>query len=137
MFYLRHTQGGQQIQELATLVRSISEVRLLFTYNQEPSITVRTTASQSELVEWLVVQLDQAKPIEVEYRVSGDDDEVVRIFPLSMAQTPQQLNALATQVRTETKVRRLFAYTTRRVIAIRSTKAQLAQARELLYRGRL
>jgi len=137
MFYLRHTQGGQQIQELATVVCSISEVRLLFTYNQEPSITVRTTASQSELVEWLVRQLDQTKPIEVEYRVSNDDDEVVRIFPLSMAQTPQQLNALATQVRTETKVRRLFTYTTRRVIAMRGTKAQLAQARELLYRGRL
>jgi len=137
MFYLQHTHGGQEIQDLATVVRSISEVRRLFTYNQEPLITVRTTASQSELVDWLVVQLDQAKPIEVEYRVSGDDDEVVRIFPLSMAQTPQQLHALATQVRTETKVRRLFTYTTRRVIAIRGTKAQLAQARELLYRGRL
>ncbi len=136
MFYLKNTNAGQELQELATLVRSLTGIRRLITYTFEPSITVRSTLGQTALAEWLVIQLDKPLKRELEYRVSGGDDDVVRLFPVP-GETPQQLQRIAQQVRTETHIPRVLTYPAIRVLALRGTVEQLAQAKDLIYRNRL
>jgi hypothetical protein len=59
VFYLNHANTPQQLQEVVTLVRSIADVRRLFTYNELRAFAARGTADQIALVSWLVEQLDQ------------------------------------------------------------------------------
>ena len=59
VFYLKHANSPQQLQEVVTLVRSIADVRRLYTYNELRAFAARGTADQIALVAWLVEQLDQ------------------------------------------------------------------------------
>ncbi|MDP8979203.1 MAG: hypothetical protein M3O35_01285 [Acidobacteriota bacterium] len=139
VFYVAHAGSDQSFQELATLVRTIGDVRRLFTYNAPRAIAVRGTAEQMGLAEWLVDQLDQppgaAKPGRHEYSVSGpgDPDNLVRIFSLSHAATVQRLQEVATQVRVMTQARRLFTYNAPRIIAVRGTPSQVEHADQLIH----
>ncbi|MBY0508497.1 MAG: hypothetical protein K2X03_31590 [Bryobacteraceae bacterium] len=132
MFHLKNTKTVQGLQQLATLVRSISGVRRLMTYAPEPTLTIRTTAQQSALAEWLVTWLDQPLISRPEYRVPGGADDLVRLFPVPKA--PEALHQLATRIRQETKVTRIFTYDLGGAIAVRGTAAQLDQASALITR---
>ncbi len=59
VFYLKHADTPEQLQEIVTLVRSIADVRRMFTYNALRAFAARGTADQLALVSWLVEQLDQ------------------------------------------------------------------------------
>ena len=138
VFYIAHAGSVQSFQELATLVRTISDARRLFTYGAPRAIAVRGIAAQMGLAEWLVDQLDQppgaAKSGRHEYSVPGpgDPDSLVRIFSLSHAATVQRLQEVATQVRVMTQARRLFTYNAPRIIAVRGTPSQVEHADQLI-----
>ena len=59
VFYLTNTPTVQDFQEVATLVRTIGEIRRVFTYNSPRALVVRGTASQTALADWLVANLNQ------------------------------------------------------------------------------
>ncbi len=59
VFYIKHANTPQELQEIVTLVRSVADVRRLFTYNELRAFAARGTADQIALVAWLVEQLDQ------------------------------------------------------------------------------
>jgi hypothetical protein len=138
VFYVPHTETVQNLQEVATVVRSIGEIRRLFTYHAPRAIVVRGTAEQIDLAEWLVHELDQpanaATSVTREYMVPGpgDPDNVVRVFSLKHAATQQRLQEIAVQVRTMTQVRRLFTYNAPRIIALRGTPGQVEQANQMI-----
>ena len=86
VFHLAHVPTPRTLQEVATDVRTIANIRRLFTYAESSVITARGGASQIALAEWLMNQLDQpasqaargtASP---EYRPSGTIDDVVLRF---------------------------------------------------------
>ena len=99
---------------------------------------MRGTAAEMALGEWLVKQLDQPAsapprtPDPHEYRPSGSVDDVVRVFFLSHADTPQRLQQIATEVRTTTAVKRLFTYNGPHAMTLRGTAAQIAWADRLI-----
>lgn len=133
VFYLTNTRDVRDLQEVATLVRAVSGMRRLFTYNQPRMITVRGTQQQVALAEWLVKELDQPnRQASPEYRVSADGDDIVRVFYVPGASSVQSLQETATLIRSTTMVRRLFTYNAPRAIALRGTGAQIAQAEQLL-----
>ena len=138
VFYLVHTETVQNLQEVATLVRSISDIRRLFVYTSPRAIATRGTPEQIGLAEWLVNELDQpanaATSGKREYSVPGpgDPDNVVRVFSLTHAGTAQRLQEIAVQVRTMTQVRRLFTYNESRIIALRGTPGQVEQADQMI-----
>ncbi len=138
VFYLSHTGTLQDFQQVATLIRTIGDIRRMFTYNAPTVIAMRGTAEQAALAEWMVQQLDQPPNAVVagkrEYLVQGpgDPDNVVRVFSLTHAETPQRLQEIGTQVRTLTNVRRLFTYNAPRIIALRGTPGQVEQADQLI-----
>lgn len=136
IFYPAHTGSPQGLQEIATDVRSIGNIRRLFTYDQSAALIARGTAAEMALAEWLVKQLDASAPPRTadphEYRPSGSVDDVVRVFFLTHADSPQRLQQIATEVRTTTEVKRLFTYNGPHALTLRGTAAQIAWADRLI-----
>jgi hypothetical protein len=63
--------------------------------------------------------------------VPDSHDDIVSVFYLARAKTPQELVTIATQIRTETKVQREFIYNTPRAVAVRGTSEQVARAEQM------
>jgi general secretion pathway protein D len=61
VFYLRNPTSVQEFQEIVTTVRSVSDVRRMFTFNAQNAIVVRDTVDKVALVEKLLHDFDKAK----------------------------------------------------------------------------
>jgi hypothetical protein len=130
----------QDFQEATTLVRAITAIPHLFIYNAPRIVALRGTASQMALSGWLFKELDRPANAETsgraaeihEYRVSGGGDDIVRVFYVPAVPTPGDLQQLAVRVRTQTAARRLFTCNARKLIALRGTTEQTAQAARLI-----
>ncbi|MEK7753816.1 MAG: tetratricopeptide repeat protein, partial [Acidobacteriota bacterium] len=61
VFYLQNVTTVQELQEIATNVRSVTDIRRLFTYNSQNAIVVRASADQVALAEKLIQDLDKPK----------------------------------------------------------------------------
>ena len=135
VFYLTHTPTAQEFQEVCTLIRSITDIRRLFTYYAPRAVALRATATQMAFAEWMFSEMD--KPAqgddssEHEYRLAGGGDNVARIFYLPQVETVQRFQEIATSVRATTGVRRLFTYNAPRAVALRGTADQIALADRL------
>lgn len=138
VFYLTHAETSQNLQEAAVVVRGIGDIRRVFTYNAPKAIAVRGTVEQTGLAEWLINELDGPADADNknkrEYTVPGpgDPDNVVRVFSLTHAPTVQRLQEVATQVRTQTQVRRIFTYGAPKMMALRGTPGQVEQANQII-----
>ena len=144
VFYLKHNESAQELQEIATVVRSIGDIRRLFTHNTTRALVLRGTGGQIAMADWLVNELDNAaspqalaqnsqNPAPREFRLAGGGGEdLVRVFYLTHAGTVQRLQEIAVQVRTMTQIRRIFTYTAPRVLALRGTDSQIALADRLI-----
>lgn len=126
----------QQLQEVATLIRSTGEIRRLFTYNSPRAIVLRGSADQLNLAAWLFNDLnstpEERAKLSHQYQMAAGPENVVRVFYTSQTGTVQQFQTLATKVRTATGIRRMFTYNTPRAIAARGTAEQIAQAERML-----
>src|SRR5207249_8122781 len=98
------------------------------------AMVLRGTADQMAVADWLFNDLDKQSrsPGMHEYRLPGSGDDVVRVFYLTHAGTPQQLQEIATQVRSMAEIRRLFIYNAPRAMALRGTASQIALADRLI-----
>jgi hypothetical protein len=129
VFYLRHTETVQHLNEAATLIRSIGEMRRLFTYSSRRAIALRGTAEQIALADWLLRELD--KPTDSskhEFPLPASVDDLVRVFHLKHSESVQDFNELATLIRSIGQMRRLFTDNSQRAIALRGTPVQIALA---------
>jgi hypothetical protein len=133
IFHLKPTLAIQELQEVATLVRSISEIRRLFTFNPTRAIAVRGTPEQIQLAQWLVTQLDKpaaSTSAPGDFRMLNGD--IVKIFYLPSAESPAQLQQIAVKVRQTTAVPRLFTYNAPKAMAIRGTSTQIEEAARMV-----
>jgi hypothetical protein len=130
VFYLTHASTPQELQEIVTTVRSVADIPRVFIYNALNAVAVRGNNQQITLAAWLVGQLNQpanvAAPAPHEYKLPGDD--MARVFELTNPQTPQQLQEIATLIRSIGDIHRLFVCNDRRAVALRGTAEQLALA---------
>jgi hypothetical protein len=139
VFYLPYTSTVQQFQEVATLVRTIGDIRQVFTYNAPKAMTVRGTPDQVALADWLIHEL--AKPVTAETvasqtytypDVNHDGQNVIRVFYVKDVPTVAAFQQVATQIRTATSIRRVFTYNATMAMAVRGTAAQIATAEQML-----
>ncbi|MEO7653152.1 MAG: hypothetical protein ABIZ80_22060 [Bryobacteraceae bacterium] len=128
IFYVSHTATPEDLQEVATMVRSMGDIRRLFTCNATSAITLRGTPDQIALAEWLVNALDSQSQAAREFTMPGNNDDVARVFFLTPEESPKRLQEVAAKVRTELGVPRLFIYNGQRALALRGTPPQIAQA---------
>jgi hypothetical protein len=130
VFYVTHANTPQQLQEIATTIRSVAGIRRLFVYSPRFAVAIRGTNQQMALATWLVNQLNQpanvAAPEPHEYKLSGDD--AARVFELKYPQNPQQLQQFATLIRAVGDVQRLFVCNVRRALALRGSAEQISLA---------
>ncbi len=142
MFYLDRGQTVQEFQEFATLLRTIAEIRRVFTYNEGKILTMRGTADQMSMADFFTSQLAKTLPaphphsVTAEYLLPADpaprpNENVTRILFVANAPTIQDFQEEATMFRTIADIRRVFTYNTPRAIAVRGTSAQLALAQWL------
>jgi len=61
VFYLKNPTSVQEFQEIVTAVRSVSDVRKMFTFNAQNAILVRDTVDKVALVEKLLHDVDKSK----------------------------------------------------------------------------
>lgn len=62
VFYVSNATTVQEFQEVATAIRSVTEIRRVFTYNAQKALVVRGTVDQVALAEKLLQDLDKPKP---------------------------------------------------------------------------
>ncbi len=138
VFYPLHARTVQDLNEMATTVRAIGDIRRVFTYNKVPggAIVLRGTPGQAAMAEWMIAQLDQTQPPRPsmsEYRMpEGGAENIVRIYFLAHAETPERLQEIAVEVRTGAMIRRAFLYNALRAIALRGTAEQLDMANRMI-----
>lgn len=61
IFYVTNATSVQEFQEIATAVRTVAEIRRVFTYNAQRAMIVRDTIDKVALAEKLVHDLDKPK----------------------------------------------------------------------------
>jgi hypothetical protein len=129
VFYITTAATVQDFQEISTLVRTISNITRVFTYNAPRALVVRDTAAQVRLAEWLVKELEQAvAPSTHEYRVPGSNNDVVHVLYLPHTGSVQAFQKAAIQIRSVTNITRIFTYNSGRALALRGTADQIAMA---------
>jgi hypothetical protein len=138
IFYLPYTANVQQFQEVATVIRTIGEVRRIFTYNASRALVIRGTADQVAFTGWMVGEL--GKPVAAgtaskPYLLPSNDrngENVIRVFYVKGLPTVAAFQQLASQIRTITQMRRVFTYNASMALTLRGNEAQLATAEQML-----
>jgi hypothetical protein len=133
VFDLANQRNPLQLQELATLIRSIADMQRLFVCSRRRSVVLRGPAERVALSAWLVAELDKPlagdRSARHEYRLATGPDNLVRLFYLPGE--PDRLK-VATQVRTTARIPRLFLDSAHGALAVRGTAGQVATAERLL-----
>jgi hypothetical protein len=138
VFYLPYTSTIQQFQEVATLIRTIVEIRRVFTYNPPRALVVRGTTDQIAAAAWMVQEL--GKPVDAatlasqQYTMPSDPhgENIVQVFYVKGVPTVQAFQQVATQIRTATSIRRVFTYNATMALAVRGTSAQITMVDQML-----
>ena len=140
IFYPSYVQTVQELTEVATLVRAITDMRGVFVYNASKALVTRGTPDQVRAAEFLLDKL--SKPLgqpnntlaKYEYKLSGTPEDVVRVFHLTQAKSVQDLTEVATVLRAIGDIRRVFTYNSARAVAVRGTADQAGLAEWLCNR---
>jgi len=132
VFSLKHAVTPQTTQELAVAIRTTSDIRRVLTVNTPPTIIVRGTRDQAALAEWMIRSLDLPTAATAEFRLPNDRDDLVRVFPISPAATPQALQEVNAAVRATTNIRRMTTLIAPQAIVARATQDQIAMAERLI-----
>src|SRR5579862_2695435 len=61
-FYVTNATSAQEFQEIATAIRTVADIRRVFTYNAQKAMIVRGSIDKVALAEKLVRDLDKPKP---------------------------------------------------------------------------
>src|SRR4029077_2580357 len=60
-FYLTNTYTAQELQEIATMVRSVTDIRRVFTINSLNALVIRATVDQIALAEKVIEDVDKSR----------------------------------------------------------------------------
>jgi hypothetical protein len=139
VFHFAHTDAVQEMQEVATVVRSIANAPKASIDSAQKTLTLGGTAVQIALAEWLFNNLDkpantrqsqaQSTP---EYRVSDSADDIAQVFFLTHTETVQHIQEVATVVRSLVGTRSLFTYNALGAVVVRGKSWEIALAGWLL-----
>ena len=129
-FPLSNTATTQDLQELATVIRSTADIRQLAADAERKSITIHGNNDQIALMEWLLTSLDAPTGTvnlsKHKYRMPpGTDANVVAVFSLTQVGTVQDLAEVGTVVRSMVEIPRLFVYSARKAMVARGTPEQI------------
>jgi hypothetical protein len=129
-FYLTHTDT-HGLQQIASVVRSIGDIRDVSVDEAKAAIAVHATAEQIAMAGWLAGELDQvpaaaAHSARHEYPGTISGGEVMHVYFLTGPQTPGDLQEILNLTRSVADIQRLYPYFPLRAIAARGSPDQAA-----------
>jgi hypothetical protein len=132
IFRLTQEENRQELEEIATVLRATGDIQQVSIDDINRTVTVDGTAGQIAIADWLVRQMDLPAngPLSGvhEYRPPAGSDDVVRVFYLTHASTPQELQEIVTTVRSVADIPRVFIYNALNAVAVRGTGQQVSLA---------
>ena len=131
-FNLAQAQTRRDVLEVATVMRAVAGVRQVFVNDQQKSVTVRGTADEVRLAEWLVAALDRPATVPQEYAMPGPGDDRIRVFHLTHAETPQDLNEMVTLIRTLADAQHASVYNLPKALVLRGNAWRISLAEWLI-----
>jgi hypothetical protein len=136
---LAHVAAPGAIQELASVLEMMLDVRRVPYDSAKKALVVRGSAGQIELAQWLVSLLDKAaggpasepqKPDAFEFHPPAgrdDGDNAVRVLYVTHTE-PVDLEELLTVMRFGADIERAMAFTAGHAVVVRATPQQVAMA---------
>ena len=136
-FDFTNPPNQQSLQEIATILRTVGDIRNLSINPAPASVTIQGTPDELAMSGWIVHQLDQpASPppsTSSQFLVAGKSDDVIQVFHLAHIPTaPQAMQEILTVLRTVADIQKIFNYTPLTDIVIRGPAAQIALAQYLI-----
>lgn len=131
VFYFKNPAPVQTYQQLSTVIRSVTEIRRAFLSLTAGAFIARGTPDQIAAAALLFEALDRPSFVATttQFRMPDPEGEdTIRLFSFTKYNTSEELNRFTTELRSTTKIKRVFQYSPLQVIVMRSTPAQIAQA---------
>lgn len=141
MFQLTHAaaESPQAVQEMITVIRTVGDLQKIFVYTDHSDLVVRGTASELDLVRFMIDSLDQtpnpqraALTMTPEYHYSwsytpkASGTDTVRIYYLAHSPQPMQIQEILTNLRTVLDVQKVFNFTPLRALVLRGSPETVA-----------
>jgi hypothetical protein len=130
IFQLTQDENKQELEEIATVLRATGNIQQVSIDELKKTVTVGGSAGQIAIADWLVHQMDLPANALLsgihEYRPPAGSDDVVRVFYLTNASTPQELQEIVTTVRSVADIPRVFIYNALNAVAVRGTNQQIS-----------
>jgi hypothetical protein len=127
-----HLETPQALQEATNLIRSVADVQRCYPIYSRRVLVMRADDDQIALVNWLVKLLDgPGRQGTQEFKVGGSGNQVTQVAYVNAA-TPQSLLDIVNEIRSQTKMQRVFPFNPRKAVALRGTADQLARAQQVI-----
>lgn len=130
----RYAASARDGQELATVMRSVAEIRDVRISPDGKQISFSGSPDQLAIIGWLGSALDVAADRSgepAEFVTPGAAPDLVRVQYFS-GMSPSSLQELGTVTRSVSRARRVFTYGPSRALVVRGTKQEVALAGWLL-----
>jgi hypothetical protein len=122
----------QALQEAVNVARSMADIYRLYPLYSRRLLVMRGNDDQIALVDWLLSKFDGAGGQGTnEFKVGGPGNQMAQVAYLN-AGTPEGLQETVSEIRSETKMQRVFPFNAQRAVAMRGTADQLAQAQQVI-----
>ena len=127
-----HIETPQALQEATNLIRGMADIQRCFPLYPRMVLVIRGSDDQISLANWLLKQLDgPGGQGTQEFKVGGPGNQVAQVAYVNAA-TPQSLLDTVNEIRSQTKMPRVFPFNPQRAVAMRGTPDQLAQAQQVI-----
>jgi len=139
-FDFTNKPSAQGLQEIATILRTVGNIKQLSVDAAASTVTVQGTADELSMTAWIVHELDQPNAQSVssspaqQYLVAGQSDDVIRVFHLAhiSPQPPQAMQEALTILRTVADVQKVYNYTALADLVVRGPASQIAVSEYLI-----
>lgn len=136
ILYLNYTGTVQEMQEVATVIRTIGEIRQVAVYQPQRALMIRGTAEQLAMVDWVSAQLANHKPGQQssgsDFKLGAAPENVITVFWTQTTSSMRAFQNMATVLRGAAAIRRVFTHNKQMAIVVRDTDDQIALAAVLL-----
>lgn len=142
-FPIKHASNAREFEEFSRLIQYVMKESDVGIDTVDETLTVRGTADQLSLVEWIITELDHTVgqrphspggivPNYSEYRPPGGKDDVLRVFYLTQIARIQDLQEVATVFHEVAELRWAGTHMPRKALLVRGTADQVAVAEWLV-----
>jgi type II secretory pathway component GspD/PulD (secretin) len=145
VFDFTNKPSQQGLQEIATILRTVGDIKQLSIDPASSALTVSGTTDQLAMTGWILHQLDQPIPADLsapqpgagssqQYLVAGKSDDVIQVFHLTtvVPGTPQMIQEILTVLRTVADVQKVYNYTGLCDLVVRGQAADIAFSQYLI-----